>query len=167
MKNENRSEKESRPGKFDSPENNRFEDLKTQSQSQTGNSHMTPFTSSEISDSEKNYKIKNSLKNSAINTINPIKCPHPNCNLVFKTEKLKILHHDNLNEECFDESNDLLKTLLKFVKFLKLQTYFRKYKLKEDEGFRSLWRSYEEFHKNYKNRELILSVIGDFEDVCK
>lgn len=165
MKNENRPEKGSRPGKLDSPENNSFDNLKIQFQ--TENFNMTPTPGSEISDTEINNKIKISLKNSAINTINTIKCSHPNCNLVFKTEKLKILHHDNLNEECFDESNDLLKTLLKFVKFLKLQTYFRKYKLKEDEGFRTLWKSYEEFHKNYKNRELILSVIGDFEDVCK
>lgn len=161
MKNENRSEKESRPGKLDSPENNSFD---SQIKIEIENSNMTPTPSSEISDTEINNKIKNSLKNFTINTI---KCSHPNCNLVFKTEKLKVLHHDNLNEECFDESNDLLKTLLKFVKFLRLQTYFRKYKLKEDEGFRTLWKSYEEFHKNYKNRELILSVIGDFEDVCK
>lgn len=111
-----------------------------------------------------NFKLKKSSRS--------LKCRHPKCELTFKTQKLKTLHHNNLDTECFEEKNDLLKTLSNFVKFIKK---YKKYKIyqqkdtnKEDqEEFRNLWRTYENFHKSYKNKELLLSVVGEFEDLSK
>jgi hypothetical protein len=106
--------------------------------------------------------IKNKLNKS-----DTIKCLHPNCNLTFKNQKLRRLHHDNLNKECLDEDYVLLKTLSKFIKFLKKQTDIKENKIKDDPKFKDMLKKYEEFYKNYKNREILFSILGDYDDLSK
>ncbi len=135
---------------------------------ETGNNNLSNNLSKtdiiKTNEVSSNYKLKKSSRS--------LKCRHPKCELTFKTQKLKTLHHNNLDTECFEEKNDLLKTLSNFVKIIKK---YKKYKIyqqkdtnKEDqEEFRNLWKTYENFHKSYKNKELLLSVVGEFEDLLK
>jgi len=135
---------------------------------ETGNNNLSNNLSStdiiKTNEVSSNYKLKKSSRS--------LKCRHPKCELTFKTQKLKTLHHNNLDTECFEEKYDLLKTLSNFVKIIKK---YKKYKIyqqkdtnKEDqEEFRNLWKTYENFHKSYKNKELLLSVVGEFEDLLK
>jgi hypothetical protein len=114
----------------------------------------------------KNFEVGS--KNKFIKS-NAITCIHPNCELTFKTQKLKTLHHNNLDVECRDEKYELLKTLSKFIKFFKKQSKNKnlKYDIKNDEEFKNLLKIYSQFHKNYRNKELLLSVLGEYEDLTK
>ncbi len=115
-----------------------------------------------------NYPIMSGNKK-ILSKNNLITCPHPNCNLIFKTQKLKNLHHNNLDCECRDEKYELLKTLSKYIKFLKFlfRNSKEKEEIKNNEEFRNLIKIYNEFHTSFENKELLLSVIGDYEELVK
>ena len=90
-------------------------------------------------------------------------CSHNNCNLVFKTKKQKLMHHEKLESECNGERNKLLNLITKFkqtFKQLVKENDLSVEDLEKHKEYTLLVDEYEELKENVLDRENFDSVVG-------
>ncbi len=96
-----------------------------------------------------------------------IACSHPNCNLHFKTDKLRKIHHNYLEKECKDEKEDLLKTLKKMVDFVKFALKDKQTKNNFKKEVLNLFQKYNEFQDNFTDPLLLYSLGLSLDELSK
>ena len=97
---------------------------------------------------------------------NPFSCDHIGCNLKFKTKKQKLIHHHNLEPECKEEKQAIIKTLALFKRYTLSFVKNDPEKFKNDKDYLELKASYEELERKLLDPDFFFLSLGDnFEDI--
>jgi len=65
-------------------------------------------------------------------------CSHLDCNISFKTNRQKLMHHDKLDKECRSDKNNIIRLIAEYKHiFEKMKTVSS---FQEDEGYLELKR---------------------------
>jgi hypothetical protein len=93
-----------------------------------------------------------------------ISCSHKGCLNFFKTNKLKILHHNSNDPECSDEKYDILELIKKFRDYLCNFCQSNKigFNIFGDwEEYKALKNNLQEFKSTYGDKEKLISLFSD------
>ncbi len=97
----------------------------------------------------------------------PSSCDHSACGLDFKTQKLKIIHHNTNDPECQDEKLQIVKFIKKFKEFFR--NFFHTYEVKNQQyedwdEYKKLKEQFQKFNSAFIDREKLIGLFGDAKD---
>ncbi len=98
----------------------------------------------------------------------PFSCEHLGCNMKFKTKKLKMIHHNQMEPDCNTEKLALMKLIKKFKEFLNYLIKVKNIAVSENsECYRSLKKAYSDAENKLIDTEILYSLAGkNLEDSC-
>jgi hypothetical protein len=93
-----------------------------------------------------------------------ISCPHKGCVSLFKTNKLKILHHNSNDPECSDEKFEILEMIKNLREYLSDFCFTNKIESNvfgEWEEYKTLKNNLLEFKTIYADKEKLISLFSE------